>query len=141
MDNQNNTMDESNENEDWICGICRHIYLDPHQLVPCEHVFCETCLRRLNQANIPNCPICRRQIQDTMLVEDLRNQIIETYPQHVQERAEFEQQSNVYSLDLPVLYSAEYRRINSQIMLFRPPFIMAGLIILYYSFIFFLHAF
>ena len=85
--------------DNWICGICRDIYLDPCQLIPCEHVFCETCLRRLNQAGMSNCPICRRQIQNTMPVEDLRNQIMETY--RGRERAESEQQSNVYSLDLP----------------------------------------
>ena len=38
---------------------------------------------------------------NTLPEEDLRNQIMETYPQYVQERAEAEQQSNVYSLDLP----------------------------------------
>ena len=110
MDQQNYFVDpsetESNEDHDYpddsfICGICRDIYLDPHELIPCEHVFCETCLRRLNQARISNCPICRRQIRNTMPVENLRNQIMEAYPQHVQERAEAEQESNVYSLDLP----------------------------------------
>ena len=110
MDQQNYFLDpsetESNEDHDYpddsfICGICRDIYLDPHELIPCEHVFCETCLRRLNQARISNCPICRRQIRNTMPVENLRNQIMEAYPQHVQERAEAEQESNVYSLDLP----------------------------------------
>ena len=96
---------ESNEDEDFpqdlICGICQDLYLDPRELVPCEHVFCETCLRRLNKARISNCPYCRRQITGTLPVEDLRNQIMETYCQQVQERAEAEQQSNVYSLDLP----------------------------------------
>ena len=88
---------QSNEDEDFLeCGICRNI---DGELNPCEHVFCETCLRRLNQAGMSNCPICRRQIQNTMPVEDLRNQIMETY--RGRERAESEQQSNVYSLDLP----------------------------------------
>ena len=95
---------ESNEDEefpqDLICGICQDLYLDPRELVPCEHVFCETCLRRLNKARISNCPYCRRQITDTSPVEDLRNQIMERYAQQVLERAEAEQ-SNVYSLDLP----------------------------------------
>ena len=93
------SSDSSDYPDDLICGICRDIYLDPCQLIPCEHVFCETCLRRLNQAGMSNCPICRRQIQNTMPVEDLRNQIMETY--RGRERAESEQQSNVYSLDLP----------------------------------------
>ena len=96
----NQGLNEDEVPDDLMCGICRDIYLDPQELIPCEHVFCETCLRRLNQARIYNCPICRRQIMNTLPVEDLRNQIMERYPQHVQERAEAEQQSNSYSLDL-----------------------------------------
>ena len=93
--------DEDLPGDEFICGICRDLYLDPRKLIPCHHIFCETCLRRLNQAQISNCPICRGQIMDTLPEEDLRNQIMETYPQYVQDRAEAEQQSNVYSLDLP----------------------------------------
>ena len=96
----NQGLNEDEVPDDLMCGICRDIYLDPQELIPCEHVFCETCLNRLSQARIYNCPICRRQIMNTLPVEDLRNQIMETYPQHVQERAEAEQQSNSYSLDL-----------------------------------------
>ena len=99
--NQGSLNEDEDTPDEFICGICRDIYLDPRKLIPCHHVFCETCLRRLNQAQISNCPICRGQIMDTLPEEDLRNQIMETYPQYVQERAEAEQQSNVYSLDLP----------------------------------------
>ena len=56
--NQGSSNEEEDLPDEFICGICRDIYLDPRKLIPCHHVFCETCLRRLNQAQISKCPIC-----------------------------------------------------------------------------------
>ena len=51
---KNNTLEhESNENndeypEDLKCGICQDLYLNPLELIPCNHIFCQTCFTRLN---------------------------------------------------------------------------------------------
>ena len=65
--------------------------MDPQELIPCEHVFCESCLRRLNQARILDCPLCRRQIEGKIPIQ---NSIRETYPRQIREREEQEQNSN-----------------------------------------------
>ena len=100
---ENNTLEhESNENnadypEDLMCGICQDLYLNPLELIPCNHIFCQTCVTRLNQARILNCPVCRSQIEDTI---PIHNMIRETYPRHIREREEQEQNSNAgYNMD------------------------------------------
>ena len=70
MDNQNYFVDlsdtQSNEDEDFLeCGICRNI---DGELNPCEHVFCETCLRRLNQAIMR----MKREMEDERFLESRR---------------------------------------------------------------------
>ena len=102
MDIRNNTLDhESKENEDYpedlICPICLDLYWDPVELIPCKHIFCDTCITRLNHSRISNCPICRGKIEDTMPID---NTIRETYPNHIQEREDREQNSNAgYNMD------------------------------------------
>ena len=45
------------------CPVCLDLLYRPHSLDPCRHIFCETCLRRLSQAQIVKCPICRAIIR------------------------------------------------------------------------------
>ena len=55
---------EANEpqNHDLICAICLDIFYRPTTLYPCGHIFCDPCLRRLSNAQIVRCPICRTRI-------------------------------------------------------------------------------
>ena len=55
--------------EDLLCPICWELLHRPHRLDPCNHVFCESCLRRLVRARILTCPICRSFITDCHLDE------------------------------------------------------------------------
>ena len=47
------------------CAMCLEVMLNPHSTVPCQHNFCECCLRRLTTINTPTntkCPLCRQKI-------------------------------------------------------------------------------
>ena len=56
---------EANEpqNHDLICAICLDIFFRPTTVYPCRHIFCDPCLRRLSNARIVRCPICRTPIK------------------------------------------------------------------------------
>ena len=45
----------------------------PHSLQPCQHSFCEPCLRRLARAEIHTCTICRSFITNSRLDEGNTN--------------------------------------------------------------------
>lgn len=47
-----------------ICPVCLDLLHDPCLAVPCKHVFCDPCLRRLGSKNPMNtfCPMCRQRI-------------------------------------------------------------------------------
>ncbi len=51
-------INQDNIPDDFICSICMTVPVDP-RITPCDHVFCEACIRQaLNQNSI--CPIDRR---------------------------------------------------------------------------------
>ena len=39
------------------CVICAEVFTDP-QVLPCEHVFCKTCVDRMKEAGTIKCPNC-----------------------------------------------------------------------------------
>uniref|UniRef100_A0A1X7TJD7 RING-type domain-containing protein n=1 Tax=Amphimedon queenslandica TaxID=400682 RepID=A0A1X7TJD7_AMPQE len=50
------------------CPVCHEVYTDPKAL-PCQHVFCQTCLEgmplnKINEAYYFYCPICRRLTEE-----------------------------------------------------------------------------
>ena len=47
-----------------ICPVCLDLLHDPFAAIPCKHIFCEPCLRRLGSKNPMNtlCPMCRQRI-------------------------------------------------------------------------------
>lgn len=52
------------EREGYICAVCLDVYFSPYMCHPCNHIFCEPCLRTLarnSPANTP-CPLCRTVI-------------------------------------------------------------------------------
>lgn len=49
------------------CPVCIEVYCSPYKCMPCEHSFCELCLRRLAKHNHDHkkdnrCPLCREMI-------------------------------------------------------------------------------
>ena len=66
--------------EELLCPICYELLHRPHSLNPCEHIFCEPCLRRLNGAKFRKCPLCRSPIKGCYLDEGktiFKDEIIE----------------------------------------------------------------
>lgn len=52
------------DREGYICAVCLDVYFSPYMCHPCNHIFCEPCLRTLaknSPANTP-CPLCRTTI-------------------------------------------------------------------------------
>ncbi|KAK4210629.1 hypothetical protein QBC37DRAFT_447859 [Rhypophila decipiens] len=43
------------------CSICQEIFVDPVETSPCEHNFCDGCLKRWLEAN-HTCPECRSPV-------------------------------------------------------------------------------
>ena len=53
--------------EELLCPICLDLLHRPHSLQPCQHLFCDPCLRRLAEARIHKCPVCRSPIKGCRL--------------------------------------------------------------------------
>ncbi|KAK3738685.1 hypothetical protein QZH41_020335, partial [Actinostola sp. cb2023] len=50
--------------EHLICPVCLDLLYEP-LFCPCDHVFCDTCLRLLNskcRKSVPRCPLCRKSL-------------------------------------------------------------------------------
>ena len=47
---------------DVTCSICLDVMHQPHEIDPCNHRFCHSCLIRWCQAGWTSCPICRGAI-------------------------------------------------------------------------------
>lgn len=87
--------------EDLKCGICLDLLHQPHWLSPCMHIFCEPCLRRLSQARIVTCPVCRASIRQCFYNQELSNSIQATFNERFQTRQEMERQTGIHNLPLP----------------------------------------
>ena len=67
---------EDNDDLSWklllphfICPVCRQVPAEPLALVPCEHLLCQGCVRRLGKS-FP-CPVCR-SMSSSALVKPLK---------------------------------------------------------------------
>ncbi|KAG7476298.1 hypothetical protein MATL_G00081360 [Megalops atlanticus] len=63
------------EREGFTCAVCLDVYFSPHVCQPCQHVFCEPCLRTLAKnrpANTP-CPLCRTLITHVVFHKELHH--------------------------------------------------------------------
>ena len=86
---------------DDVCAICQDLLFQPTVLDPCQHIYCETCLRRLGNHQINTCPICRSDIQDCYPIKELHKFLQDKYPRQYFLRQQIETKSNVYLLPLP----------------------------------------
>jgi hypothetical protein len=79
----------SNIEENLQCPLCIDRLRDPRAL-PCQHVFCCTCLKSIPSSNIPYptiaCPLCRRTFPyngaDQFPVSYIHRQLLELVPQN-----------------------------------------------------------
>ncbi|KAK7024465.1 hypothetical protein SK128_027491 [Halocaridina rubra] len=107
------TTDTSSDNEElkrtevipehMVCSVCLDVLYSPLMVQPCNHVFCEPCLRRVAKRN-PNdtkCPLCRQLIGQCVSSKELSSEIRERFPDQLRERQLFEQKHNIQHLPLP----------------------------------------
>ena len=53
---------DKTENYQLMCPVCLEHYYNPHKCLPCKHVFCDPCLRRMRKTDMNSptkCPLCR----------------------------------------------------------------------------------
>ena len=87
--------------EDLLCPICLDLLHRPHRIQPCEHLFCEPCLRRLARARIHKCPLCRSPIKDCHLDQELHDSIEDQHQDEYIQRQQAEMNSGIFNLPLP----------------------------------------
>ena len=87
--------------EGLLCPICLDLLHRPHSLQPCQHLFCDPCLRRLAGARIQNCPVCRSPIEDCHLDQELHDSIEDQHQDAYIQREEAEMASGIYNEPLP----------------------------------------
>ena len=83
------------------CPICLDTLHKPCQILPCKHVYCDPCLRRLYQSGTSLCPLCRKTIDGCYLDKKLDNKIKDLNNKKHSVRQEKEENSDVYQLPLP----------------------------------------
>merc|ERR1712223_1888319 len=87
-----------------ICPVCLDLLHEPYAAVPCKHIFCEPCLRRLASKNPMNtlCPMCRQRIAYCEHKREMSQSIKVEHSKMYTKRMKFERGTpNVYSLPLP----------------------------------------
>ena len=87
--------------EELLCPICLDLLHRPHSLQPCQHLFCDPCLRRLAGARIHKCPVCRSPIKDCHLDQELHDSIEDQHQDAYIQREEAEMASGIYNEPLP----------------------------------------
>ena len=83
------------------CSICLDIYHRPCKIVPCMHIYCDPCLRRLYHAGSTTCPQCRKEIEGCYFDTKLDKQIKKHGEKQYNARQQKEEQSDVFDLPLP----------------------------------------
>ena len=84
-----------------LCPICLDLLHRPHSLQPCQHLFCDPCLRRLAGARIHKCPVCRSPIKDCHLHQELHDSIEDQHQDVYILRQQAEINSGIFNLPLP----------------------------------------
>ena len=87
--------------DELLCPICLDLLHRPHSLQPCQHLFCDPCLRRLAIARIHKCPVCRSPIKDCHLDQELHDSIEDQHQDAYIQREEAEMASGIYNEPLP----------------------------------------
>ena len=87
-----------------LCPICWELLHRPHSLQPCQHLFCDPCLRRLAGARILKCPVCRSPIKDCHLDQELHDSIEDQHQDVYFQRQQFEIASGIFDQPLPPVH-------------------------------------
>jgi len=100
---------------DFDCSICANLLWFP-VTTPCGHTFCRECLIRSIDNTQPQCPMCKRSLQEFfgMLLQssvrqsEITAQLIETYfPKEFEERKSLYEQEHLQVAQLPRIITDE----------------------------------
>jgi len=75
----------SHQREDDICNVCLDIRYKPVKLVPCSHILCEPCTRKIvkvssSEHKKPKCPCCREYILECKAESEMSVMLLMRYP-------------------------------------------------------------
>merc|ERR1739844_588319 len=81
---------------EYECNVCFQVLVKPTQIDPCNHNFCESCLRKVNEATFltgnswwpTRCPVCRRFIRKCKLNKQMQTKVRRAFLKLVKEREE-----------------------------------------------------
>ncbi|XP_034026427.1 E3 ubiquitin-protein ligase RNF180 [Thalassophryne amazonica] len=91
------------DRDGYICAVCLDIYFSPYMCQPCNHVFCEPCLRTLAKNNPTNtpCPLCRTTITHVFFQKDLNQTTRTFFPKEYLSRKQNFQKASCAKWPLP----------------------------------------
>ena len=78
-----------------MCAICHDLLYKPQRCQPCDHIFCDPCLRRLSSTRIRKCPMCREKIEKCLPSPKLSQKLSEKYTSQYEKRFYMEQESEI----------------------------------------------
>ncbi|XP_068105815.1 E3 ubiquitin-protein ligase RNF180 [Hyperolius riggenbachi] len=91
------------EKEGYTCAVCLDVYFNPYMCYPCQHVFCEPCLRTLardNPSRTP-CPLCRTIIAIVHFQKELSKSAADSFPNEYFRRKQNFQRAHCAKWPLP----------------------------------------
>nr|XP_054752023.1 uncharacterized protein LOC129257675 [Lytechinus pictus] len=85
------------------CSVCLDIYYQPHTCFPCEHIFCEPCLRQVARFHpvVTPCPLCRTTIRNVKIHDQLTSAVKQLFPRQFDIRHHMERRTLNRSFPLP----------------------------------------
>ncbi|XP_040051160.2 uncharacterized protein rnf180a isoform X2 [Gasterosteus aculeatus] len=109
--NPSSSSSSSSEDEDmsagdkerYICAVCLDVYFSPYMCQPCNHIFCEPCLRTLAKNSPTNtpCPLCRTIITHVFFQKELNQTARTFFPKEYLSRRQNFQKANCAKWPLP----------------------------------------
>lgn len=93
------------------CPICLELLHAPCKTQPCNHVFCEQCLRLLGGENT-QCPLCRQMIGQCIPDREKSQEIRENFPVLNATRQEYTRKMTKF--DRPLPWTSDHRMNQAQ---------------------------
>ncbi|XP_024275265.2 uncharacterized protein rnf180a [Oncorhynchus tshawytscha] len=91
------------DREGFICAVCLDVYFSPYMCHPCNHIFCEPCLRTLAKNSPTNtpCPLCRTTITHVFFQTELNHTARTFFPKEYFSRKQTFQKASCAKWPLP----------------------------------------
>ncbi|KAK6313470.1 hypothetical protein J4Q44_G00168170, partial [Coregonus suidteri] len=91
------------DREGFICAVCLDVYFSPYMCHPCNHIFCEPCLRTLAKNSPTNtpCPLCRTTITHVFFQKELNHTARTFFPKEYLSRKQTFQKASCAKWPLP----------------------------------------